>query len=1171
LVVIYRKFLSQKINANRKQFFFATMTILTGFDSFDNTFVNQSVKNYKHIGCPVCNNHDSRCKPSHGDSIMCWNTTAYELDQDTWHLVSNIDGSSGMRGVMVAPRRGSDYTPGDPEILELKRQQARQQRSLALALLPSVESRDKGYREILSCLSLSSKHSFELKQKRGLSADQVKLTERLMWFKTWQKDIECSENIAGVDPATGSTRWLGGMFISAIDKHGNILGGQIAADNIEVVGKYFWASSLKVGGYGCNLPHTNDMPLFVRKHPDSTKTSQIWLCEGGLKSAICALKAWETDRDIVVVGTAMSARFSDHQLIEILAELAPSEGVRILPDAGTVENLSILSGVLQTADKIKRNNYVPKIGWWDQWEKGESSQDIDDYLVANNGDYSQISWLTVTQFVSIVPPERLSEVVKKNESRPLPFEPQPASRKKANLPDFVNNLAYKGYEKYSKLDAPDTTKFGNIITSQPKLATDYEALESDGKVVYQAGWEYYPPRPGEIVWLVAGTGEGKSHLLAYWMNEYFKDYGCIFLGYRNGLLHQQCEKVEGLEHLRGADSDGFLRLLDPNYRVAFCDASLHNMKPSYAAGKILVIDEVMSVIESLLLGSTCSRQRRSRLTTFVGMVRGAEMVICLDAYLANWCVDLLNILSKKTPRKMQNVWKGEPRRVKMLLGTETNPNDKTAIRSEIIEEATEGKEIAVFSDSQHELESLHELMIKEGVAPESIARVDSKTSGEDWCILLLKNIDKYLETHPEIKILLVSPSGDSGLDISRIYFQKVFLILCGTLTINSALQMYGRVRDRLVPRTIFCAKDAQFRIDGGFTQAEIQSEMSLSIEHQLRLVTDGVDNSDNLKELVYQTVQRWQERERSDKFSEAVGILLAKANFERFYYRELFIDRLEKMGDLIEFVKEDGDAETKKEFQEISLGVKYAMAAKLVSADDINEIEAESLRRKELTHEQLMQIKKFDFQHRMPGIALDEQLAKTLLYDRSFLTGLEQRYYLLHPEVSKRMAEIKWGNSLAKREYFTSDLRSRLALRTDCLIKLGLLEFLDDREWLENGSEVKTLRQRWGDSLKKTYGAGLPQIMGFDWDKKKPIGTVHKLLDMVGCDLRIIRTKSGQTKKEQKIVKRRITFGSLNDPIRLAILESFDKRFEGLKSVDWQEVKTVCENELETEPELVTA
>lgn len=1146
------------------------MTILTGFNGFDNTFVNQSVKNYKHIGCPVCNNHDSRCKPSHGDSILCWNTTAYELDRDIWHLVSDIDsGNSGMRGVMVAPRRGSDYTPEDPEVLELKRQQARQQRSLELASLPSINSRDKGYREILSCMNLSSKHSFGLKQKRGLTADQVKLTERLMWFKTWQKDIECSENIAGIDPATGSTRWLGGMFISAIDQHGNILGGQIAADNTEVVGKYFWASSLKVGGYGCNLPYTNDMPLFVRKHPDSVKTSQIWLCEGGLKSAIVALKAWETDINIVVVGTAMSARFSD-QFIEILAELTPSKGVRIMPDAGTVENLSILSGVLQTADKIKRNNYVPKIGWWDQWEKGEYSQDIDDYLIANNGDYSRITWLTIPQFVSIVPPEKLSEVLKKNESEPQPFEPQPAPKKRASLPDFVNNLAYKCYEKYSKLDAPDITQFGNIITSQPKLATDWEALEAEEEPVYQAGWEYYPPRPGEIVWLVAGTGEGKSHLLAHWMNEYFKDHGSIFLGYRNGLLLQQCEKVEGLEHLRGADSDGFLRLLDETYRVAFCDASLHNMKPSYAHKKILVIDEVMSVIESLLLGSTCARQRRSRLTTFVGMLQEAEMVICLDAYLANWCVDLLNILSKKIPRKMQNIWKGEPRKVKMLLGTETNPNDKTAIRSEIIEEAKEGKAIAIFSDSQHELESLHELMIKDGVAPESIARVDSKTSGEEWCVSLLKNIDKYLETHPEIKILLVSPSGDSGLDISRIYFQKVFLILCGTLTINSALQMYGRVRDRLVPRTVFCAKDAQFRMDGGLTQSQVQNEMSLSIEHQLRLITDGANASDDLKEIVYQAVQKWQERERSDKFSEAVAILLAKANFERLYYRELFIDRLEKMGDIIEFANEDGDTETKKEFQEVSLSVKYAMAAKLVAADDISEIEAESLRRKELTPDQLMKLKKFDFRHRMPGIALDEQLAKTLLYDRSFLKGLEQRYYLSHPEVSQKMAELKWGNYLAKREYFTSDLRSRLALRTDCLIRLGLLEFLDDRDWLENGKEVKTLRQRW-DILRKSYGSQLPGIMGFDWDKKKPIKTVHKLLDLVGCDLRIIRTKSGQTKKEQRIVKRRITFGSLNDPMRLAILESFDRRFEGLKSVDWQEVQTVCKNELETEPELETA
>jgi len=1130
-----------------------------------------SVKNFKHESCPVCNNNDARCKPSHGDSILCWNTTASEVDEASWFIVADIDaGNSGMRGVMVAPRKNSDDEKEDLEILEYKRQQARQRRSLELAHLPSVESRDKGYREILEAMTLSSKHSFTLKEKRGLSREQVQIAERLLWFKTWEKGIDCSENIAGIDPATEATRWLGGMFISAIDHNGNILGGQIAADNTEVVGKYFWVSSLKVGGYGCNMPYTNSLPLFVRKHPDSAQTSQIWLCEGGLKSAIVALKAWETDINIVVVGTAMSARFSD-QLLDILAELKPSDGVRILPDAGTVENLSILSGVLITIEQIKKNGYISQIGWWDQWEKG-NSLDIDDYLIAKNGDYTEIVWLTTAQFVSLVTPANLSETIKKNEPAPqsevLPFEPQMKRRSS----EAANDKAYKTYQKYLELDAPDVTKFGNILTSQPKLATDWNALNSDNNTPYEAGWEFYPPRPGEILFLVAGTGEGKSHLLAHWMNEYFIEHGCIFLGYRNGLLHQQRKKVNELVHLRGEDSDGFRRLVDPYYRVAFCDASLHNedVTGSCTHRKILVLDEVMSILSSLFLGSTCSIKRRKRLNVFTEMLQEADMVICLDAYLANWCVDLLTHLAKKVKRVMQNKWQGQPRKVKMLMGTETNPNDKTAITSDILADAINSKPIAVFSDSKQDLHTLHNMMIKNGVDHRSIARVDSSTSSEKWCIELLENIDLYLENHPEIKVLLVSPSGDSGLDLSRVYFEHVYLILCGTLTIDSALQMYGRVRDRSAPRTVFCAKNAHHNmIDGGLTKAEIQGEMSLSIENQLRLITDGAEDSDDIKSLMLAAVEKWQKKERTDKILDAVSLMLAKANFEKLYYRDLFVERLEKLGDIIEFACEEGDPDIKKKYQETSLEVKYAEADKFVAAEEISEIEAESLRRKDLNPEQVMQLKKFDLQHRIPGVEIDRGLAKTLLYDRDFLKGLEQRYYLSHPEISIEIAQLKWGKSLSKREFFTSDMRSKLAVRTDCLDKLGLLEFLDDREWLENGSEVKILRQRW-DNLRKTY-SNLRNIMGFEWDKKKPIQTVYKLLDLVGCELRVIKAKSGEQKTGQKVKKRRITFGSLNDPIRLAILESFDKRFENLKEVDWQEVKTVCKNEIELEPELVTA
>jgi hypothetical protein len=1151
------------------------MTILTGFNDFGNTFVNNSVKNFKYTGCPICNNNDARCKPSaHGEMFLCWNTSAYELDSDAWHLVTDIDaGNSGMRGVLVAPRRNSEGEKEDPEILEYKRQQAKQRRSLELAALPSVETRDKGYREILGAMALSAKHSYLLKEKRGLSREQVQMAERLLWFKTWQAGIDCTENIAGIDPATESTRWLGGMFISAIDQNGKILGGQIAADNTEVVGKYFWVSSLKVGGYGCNLPYTNSLPLFVRRHPDSTHTSQVWLSEGGVKSAVTALKAWETDINVVVIGTAMSARFSD-QLPDILAELKPSDGVRILPDAGTVENLSILSGVLITIEQIRKNGYIPKIGWWDQWEKG-NSQDIDDYLIAKNGDYSEITWLTTAQFVSLATPADLSKTIKKNDPTPsavTPFEPQPKIRSSI----AANDKAYKTYLKYCELDAPDITKFGNILTSQPRLATDWDALGSDDDVPYDAGWEFYPPRPGEILFLKAGTGEGKSHLLTYWMNEYFTEHGCIFLGYRNGLLHQQCKKVHGLDHLRDDTAVKKLdkeyvkyRFIDPDYRVAFCDASLHKMESSYADGKILVLDEVISVINSLFLGSTCASERRKRLNIFTEMLQEADMVICLDAHVSNWCTALLTNLSKKTKRVMQNEWQGQPRQVKMLMGTDTNPRDKTAIISDILADATNGKPIAVFSDSKHNLQTIHNMMIDAGVDHRSIARVDSSTSGEEWCIELLRDIDLYLENHPEIKILLVSPSGDSGLDLSRVYFQHVYLILYGTLTIDSALQMYGRVRDRNVPRTVFCAKDTKFRIDGGVTKAEIQGEMSLSIENQLRLISDGAEDSDDLKSLMLAAVEKWQERERSDKILDAVSLMLAKANFEKLYYRELFIERLEKLGDILEFVYEEGNPGIREKFKEASLAVKYEEADKLVAAEEISEIEAESLRRKDLNPEQAMQLKKFDLQHRIPGVEIDQGLAKTLLYDRDFLKGLEQRYYLSHPEVSIEMAQLKWSNTLARREYFTSDMRSRLAVRTDCLNKLGLLEFLDDREWLENGSEVKILRQRW-DNLRKTY-SNLRYIMGFEWDKKYPIKTVYKLLALVGCDLRVIKRKSGEPKTEQKIKKRRISYGSLNDPIRLAILESFDKRFENVKAVDWQEVKTACQNEVQLDPELVTA
>lgn len=1109
---------------------------------------NTNPKNFRRELCPVCNSFDSRCRPSYDDAILCWNSEAVTL-ADHWFLITDVTaGNTGMRGVMVSPRRGYSESPEDKEAAELKREYAAAQRKKGRANLPSNETRDRGYRSIIDQTSLSSLHKSKLAE-RGLSESQIKLANELYWFTTWEKGIQLSENIAGYDPATYATRWMGGMLISTLNLKGEIVGGQIAANDPDVIGKYFWLSSARVGGYGCQLQFTGQMPLFVRKHPDCVaEGAEIWLCEGGLKSAITALKLWENNKNIIVIGTAQSARFSD-ELLEIIAEVKPSK-VRILPDAGAIINLDILANIYNCGEKVRRSGLIPVFGWWGQNSK-VSSVDIDDYLMQKQGDISEINWLSLAQFSRVLDPQNLTIIAKKNEVE------TPYLADNSDLPAFLKNPAYASYKAYCEWELPDTSKPGNLITRQPKLATDWRLSEEERSAAI--GWENYPPRKGELVFIKGGTGIGKSHLIADWMNGIYREHGCLFIGYRNGLLHQQCAGVEDLQHLRAADSDGFKRMLDPNYRVAFCDASLHNMRASMASEKIIVIDELVSVLHSLLLGTTCSRDRRKRLNIFSEMLKEADTIICLDAHLENWCCKLMQQLANnKTVRRMSNDWQETPRRVKLYTGTQTNPADKTAIRTEILKDA-KTMPIAVFSDSQHELKTLHELLLKRGVDGRAIVRVDRETSGEEHIIKLLSNVDQYLEQHPEITVLLVSPSGDSGLDISSNYFQKVFLIFCGVLTINGCLQMYGRVRDRNAPRSIFIAKDARFRRSiGGYTVASVQTQIDLSIENQLKLITAFSPVADT-KELIYQTVAHWQQQEKSDLYSDAIGTLTAKGNFERLYYRDLFLDRLNKMGDVVELVNANGNQEVKDEHRIVSEDVKIAVATKILNAEDISEVVAESYSRKDKNPDEENALTKFKLRQSIPGIELTVELVKKLHYNREFITGLEQRYFCYNPAVGHAMAALKWGKALVYSSYFSWDLRSRMAERLDCLQTLGIVEFLNDEIWYERGEQVAILRQRWG-TLREKYGANLTGILGIEWDNQKPIYTVSRLLAMVGCELK-------QEKKKRKSDKtvRRIAYGSLHSNEIVTILESFERRFADIKSVNWEEVETNCKNELSSE------
>jgi len=161
-----------------------------------------------------------------------------------------------------------------------------------------------------------------------------------------------------------------------------------------------------LGGNGPQLPNS-ELPLFVWRHPQNQTISEVWLCEGALKSLLVALRLWREGRtDIAVIGTATSAHYGEKTLKTYLEQLN-CKTLRLMPDAGAVGNQQICQANQQTLEWCQRWGYSISVGWWQQTDK--SHPDIDELE-----DFSVIAYLTPKDFLGgyfqKIHPETIEEV-----------------------------------------------------------------------------------------------------------------------------------------------------------------------------------------------------------------------------------------------------------------------------------------------------------------------------------------------------------------------------------------------------------------------------------------------------------------------------------------------------------------------------------------------------------------------------------------------------------------------------------------------------------------------------------------------------------------------------------------------------------------------------------------
>lgn len=277
------------------------------------------------------------------------------------------------------------------------------------------------------------------------------------------------------------------------------------------------------GGNGPHLPN-GELPIAVWKHPKTTSINEVWLCEGLLKSMLVALQLWEQGRtDVVVIGTAQSARYGQQTLKEYLHQLG-AKVIRLMPDAGAIKNPLIHKANTETLELCQEWGYPLTVGWWNQIDK--THDDIDELA-----DFDTIEYLEPYEFLELAKshgcklPERVIDDLFTDEPDPelyAQFEEQQAEQERveeleeefrgfSKVKQFLKRLKPKRlrFELPPPKEVPDLLRYvpGNLpwqgkFKKCPQITYQLEQLPQLLAEAREKGWQ--------DILDSSATGTGKS-------------------------------------------------------------------------------------------------------------------------------------------------------------------------------------------------------------------------------------------------------------------------------------------------------------------------------------------------------------------------------------------------------------------------------------------------------------------------------------------------------------------------------------------------------------------------------------------------------------------------------------------------------------------------------------
>ncbi len=934
---------------------------------------------YRGIGnaCPLCASTSGKCSwqayalPAKKDGGSALDTTktlcmtgAGGYGHPDFHYFG--DTRDGQWGIYVPLVAWSEYVGTNTQVTPAERQRWVEQQQLKQQALLAAENhrraeslpppeRDLAARSILAQRALEAVDRQDL-IRRGFTDRQI----RTIGFKSvdkWQRLKEPVHNRFPGVTISGHKLYnsIAGILIPLYTVTGEIVAFQVRNREKSDRGRYRWLSSSwekgRDNGAAPQLPNGENPLTFV--YPQLCGIEMQRHSVGIAEGTGAKPHLAAIRRGQQVIGAAGGQWLSSPELLHDGLERWRADIIDLYLDGEDLHKPEVLGRWVKLYHQLQEWGYRPRLLY--------SGHDIDEL-----DDLARLRELDVTHLAALV-----------QQARTERQQSQPA----------VVSFARKLYQQSHRFTAD--------ITQTERFVKWDESLQ-----LFNA-----------LIAIKSALGTGKTEILkaiAAWARSHGLEL--LIIGYRNNLLRQTCDRIPDLYHV--VDEDRIL--LDSDYHKALCHHSAGLIDPAQMGNKIIILDECVSSLSDMLTSKLTAGRRKDgtdsrqcRLAQIEQLIKNCYGIIALDAYLSDTEVNFLSQLRHfERIHKLENTYRNQMS-VRLV-------ERKSTVTRAILDDALAGANLLVTATTQKHCENLELALIRVGIEPAKICRIDGKTDRDENIGLFFRNPQAYLERF-QPQIVILSPTGESGISIDAPgYFQTHYHFHLGNLGVLSGLQFLGRYRDFTTPRVIFCEERGQ--LDAGnsssFTKG-VKDEFDRQVHENMNLVLTLLEQGATDEALKILTSYANQE----DLWLRLAHQYQANLNEEMKHLRELFVAAIRADGYTVTLDPEasDGCDDTDDLMGRVEVERRTLHAHRIYHAPDIDRAQYEAIKNDAGASEtdRLLASKYHLTQQQLPGIMATDsyspELIQMLKYNYpSLIKQLEHYHYLLNPELAQAHHLATW-------------------------------------------------------------------------------------------------------------------------------------------------------------------